>query len=66
MLYTNASLCNLEKWFRGTYFQGKNRDPDVENRPEDRSVFTCGTGREGEGGMNWESRIDKNSLPCVK
>ena len=59
MLYINAFMCNLEKWFRGTYFQGCNRDPEVENRHVD-------TGKEGRGGMNWESRIDIYILPCVK
>ena len=37
--------------------QGRNRDPDVENRSAD-------TGKEGGGGMNWESRIDIYSTMC--
>ena len=26
----NAYMWNLEKWYRWTYFQGRNRDPDIE------------------------------------
>ena len=36
-----------------------NRDADIENR----YVDTVG---KGEGGTNWESRIDIYTLPCVK
>ena len=39
--------------------QGRNRDEDVENR----HVDTVG---EGEGGTNWEIRIDIHTLPCAK
>ena len=28
-------MCNLEKWYRETYLQGRNRDADVENRRVD-------------------------------
>ena len=28
-------MWNLEKWFRRTYFQGRNRDADIENRHAD-------------------------------
>ena len=38
---------NLEKWYRWTYLQSRNRDTDVENKLTD----TKG-GR--EDGMNWE------------
>ena len=34
-LYINAYIQNLEKWYCGTYFQGSNRDPNMENRLED-------------------------------
>ena len=37
--------------------QGRRRDPDIENRHVD-------TERKG-GGMNWEIKIDINTLPCV-
>ena len=51
-------MWNLEKWYRRTYFQGRNRDADVENG----HVDTVG---EGEGGANCEIRIDIYTLPCV-
>ena len=28
-------MWNLEKWYRGTYFQGRNRDTDIENKSVD-------------------------------
>ena len=34
-LHINANTWNLEKWYRGTYFQGRNRDSDKENRHVD-------------------------------
>ena len=52
-------MWNLEKWYRWTYLQGRNRNADVEEG----LVDTVG---EGEGGMNWEIRVDINTLPCVK
>ena len=30
--YINAYMWNLEKWYRWTYLQGRNRDPDTENQ----------------------------------
>ena len=48
----NANTWNLEKWYRGTYFHGRSRDEDVENRPVDMELW----GR--EGGTNWEIKID--------
>ena len=59
ILYINAYIWNLEKWYRWTYLQGRNRNADIENGCVD-------TGEEGEGGMNWEIRFDINALPCVK
>ena len=59
ILYINTYMWNLEKWYRWTYFQGRNRDAGIENGHVD-------TVREGEGGMNWEIRIDIYTLPCVK
>ena len=29
--YINACMWNLEKWYRGTYLQGRNRDMGIEN-----------------------------------
>ena len=46
-----------KKWYRLTYLQGRNRDTEVENGYVD-------TGREAEGGTNWETRI--LTLPAVK
>ena len=39
--------------------QDRNRDVDIENGYVD-------TGGEGEGGMNWEIRIDIYTLLCIK
>ena len=44
-------MWNLEKWYRWTYLQGKNRDADIE-------IGFVNTEREEEGWMNLESRID--------
>ena len=48
-------MWNLEKWYRRSYFQGKNRDIDIENRCVD-------TGSEGESRMNWKIGIDIYTL----
>lgn len=37
-------MCNLERWYRGTYFQGRNTDTD-----ERMTMWTWGRGREGWG-----------------
>ena len=42
ILYINAYLWNLEKWYRWSYLQSRNRDTDVE----DKCVHT-----KGEGGV---------------
>ena len=47
ILYIKAYRWNLEKWYRWTYLQHRNRDAGVENRH-------VNTREEGEGGMNWE------------
>ena len=57
--YNNTNIWNLEKWYRWTYFQGRNRDADIENR-------LVGTVGEGEGGTNWESSIETYTLPYGK
>ena len=46
-----AYIWNLEKLYWWTYFQGRNRDADIENR----FVNTVG---EGEGGTKWESNSE--------
>ena len=54
--YINAYIWNREKWYWGTYLQGRNGDADVENGLMD----TAGEGRD------WESGTDMYGLPCVK
>ena len=57
--YVNSYVRDLEKWYWGTYLQGRNRDTDIENRLLD-------SAREGKGGTNQESSIETYTLPCVK
>ena len=33
--YVNMCIWNLEKWYTWTYFPGRNRDADIENRRAD-------------------------------
>ena len=56
ILYINAYIWNLEKWYRWTGLQGRNRDTDVENKRMDPK----GGKAVGAGGsrMNWEIAID--------
>ena len=49
--YINTYIWNLEKWYWWTYFQGRHRDADIENR----LVDIVG---EGEGGENWQSSTE--------
>ena len=56
MSYINAYMWNLEKWYRWTGLQGRNRDTDVENKRMDTKEGERGKG--GGGGMNWEIGID--------
>ena len=58
-LYINRYIWNLEKWYFWTYFQGRNRETDVENQLVDPDW-------EGEGGVNWESSIDIYASPNVE
>ena len=51
IFYINAYIWNLEKRYRWTYFQGKNRDADIE-------IGFVNTERNEEGWMNLESRTD--------
>lgn len=55
--YSNAWIWNLEKWYKRTYLQGRNRDTDTGNGHEDM--------QEG-GGMNWRSGLTVYALPRVK
>ena len=52
-------MWNLEKFYRRTYLQSRNRDTDVENN------LWIPSGEEG-GGMNWEIGIDIYTLLCIK
>ena len=65
ILYINAYMWNLEKWYRWTGLQGRNWDTDVENKLMDikGGKQRCG----GDGGvMNWEIGIDMYTLMCIK
>jgi len=59
ILYINAYMWNLEKWYRWFYLQNRNRETDVENKH--------GYQR-GWGEMNWETGIDIYALLilCIK
>ena len=66
ILYINAYIWNLEKWYWLTYLQGRNREAGIEKRLD--------TAGEGKGGTNWDSSTDTYIytiydiyiLPCVK
>ena len=62
--YINTYMWNVEKSYRWTGFQGRNRDIDVENKCVDTKEGKRGWG--GEGGMNWEIGIDIYTLICIK
>ena len=59
IIHINAYKWNLERWYWLTYWQGRNRDADMENRLMDTAV-------EGEGGTSWESSVETCALPYVK
>ena len=50
ILYINTYMWNLEKWYRWTSLQGRNRDTDVENKGMD----TKGETRE----VGWIGRLE--------
>ena len=52
ILYINACMWNLEKRYRWTGLQGKNRDTDVENKRIDTKVGKVGWGDE-LGDWDW-------------
>ena len=52
VLYMNAYMWNLEKWYRWTYLKSRNRDTDVENKYMD----IKGAGRVDELGI-WDWHI---------
>ena len=65
ILYINAGMWNLEKWYRWPGLQGRNRDTDVENKCRDTKGGSGGVGG-GGGGMHWEIGIDIYTLICIK
>ena len=60
-MHINAYMCNLEKWYRLSLLQSRNRDRDTENR-------YMNTKGEGRGGMSWEIGFDIYTLLilCIK
>ena len=62
--YINTYMWSLEKWYRWTGLQGRNRVTDVENKRMDTKEGKC---RRGSGdGMNWEIGIDIYTLIRIK
>ena len=54
----------LEKWYRWSSLQGKNRDTDVENKCIGTKGVKWWGG--GGGGMNWEIGLDIYTLIYIK
>ena len=65
ILYINACMWNLEKWYRWTGLQGRSWDTDVENKHTD---IIGGKPRWGEDGsmLNWAIEIDMYTLVHIK
>ena len=59
ILYINAHIWNLERWYWPSYMQGNKGDIDKKNKLLD-SVG------EGKGGMIWENSIEPCILSYVK
>ena len=57
-------MWNLEKWYRYTGLQCRNRDTDVQNKCMDTKRGKQGWG--AGGGMNWNIWIDIYTLICIK
>jgi len=60
ILYINAYIWSLERWYWWTYFQGSSEDIDVENR-----LMDTRQREEGEDGTNGESSMETYTLPYV-
>ena len=56
-------MWKLEKWYRCTGLQGRNRDTVVANKHMDNKG---GKWRGGGGVMNWEIGINIYTLICIK
>ena len=61
ILSYSTYMWNLEKWYRRTCLQSRNRDTDTENKHMDTKLRGWGTNR-----MNWEIRIDIYVLLYIK
>ena len=59
IFYINIYMWNLEKCYRCSYLQSRNKDTDVENKCMD-------TKGESVGVMNWEIGINIYTLTCIK
>ena len=59
ILYNIVYMWNLEKWYRWTYLQNRNRVTDVENK------LTVTNGERGKE-INWEIGIDIYTLWYIK
>ena len=57
-------MWNLEKWYRWTGLQGRDRDTEAENKRMDTKGGKGGGS--GGGGMNWAIGIDMYTLMCIK
>ena len=57
--YDIAYMWNLEKWYKWTYSQNRNRVTDVKNK-------LMVTRREKGGGINWKIGIDVYTLLYIK
>ena len=53
-LYIKAHIWNLEKGYRSMYFQGRNRNADIDHS----TFYMWIQSGEGEGEMNRESNTD--------
>ena len=49
ILYINACMWNLEKWYRCYYLQSRNRDTDIENK----HGYQGGRGWKEKGDWDW-------------
>ena len=59
ILYINAHIWDLDRWYQWSYLQGNKRDTDAKNRLLD-------SAGEGKGGMIRENSIETCTLPYVK
>ena len=58
ILYINAYIWTLVRWYWQSYMQGSKGDTEVKNRLLDSG--------KGEGGMIWENSIETCTLPYVE